>query len=598
MVTHFFRLGETESESISPLLFSSQQFRMLMIMDQSSADKTTKPHQSLARMAKKLLGGQKKTIFEARLPSIEPSVTDSANSSPPTTGSTPASESTRSPIKLLPAEQLVLPVSPLKETVIFPHTESVLTFGRARSINALKSALQTHNLVVLVNQKKGKTDKPQPGDLFDVGTLAMIDRTLKTDQQFNALVHGTGRVKIIRYLRTEPFLLAQVIKLADVVEHDEELTALTTHLQKEFRRAIQMGKAVEFLNFMKLMGGVSESELVDQIASTLESESTIKQTILETLEVKVRMSLVLKQLSHEMKVLEIEKDVAHKTQAKFDKYMRENVLRERLRTIQKELGELDEEEELSQDYDQRLKKLEAPPEVKEKIAKEVKKLKMMSVNNPEGGYVRSWLDTIFELPWSQRHPGSVDLHTAQQILEQNHYGLKKVKERILEFMAVLKLKQINTDMAAADTPQTSSPSTHKPPAKSNSQTLTAKTATLPTILCFVGPPGVGKTSIGRSIAQALGREFVKASLGGIRDEAEIRGHRRTYVGAMPGRIIAGLKQIKTKNPVFMLDEIDKIGQDFRGDPSSALLEALDPEQNFAFEDHYLDVPFDLSEVLF
>jgi len=494
---------------------------------------------------------------------------------------------------LLPTNQLVLPVIPVRDGILFPSTESVLTFGRQPSITAIKSSIKTRNLVVLVSQKNENLENPKPSDLYTVGTLAMVDRTLNGDGYVNALVKGIGRVKIIRYIKTQPNFMAQVVKLEDVFEKDEELTALATHLQKVFRKAVHNGKTVEFLNFMKLMSGVNESEMADQIASSLNAKTPKKQTILETLDVKERIKLIIEQLSQEMKVLEIEKDVAHKTQAKFDKHMRENVLRERLRTIQKELGEIDDEEETANEYEAQLKKLKAPKAIKEKITKELKKLKQLSMNNPEGGYIRSWLDTMFELPWGHYNKGNFNLKKAQAILEKNHYGLPKVKDRILEYIAVLQLTQEQSKtQTAASTKQSKSKN------KDADRDLVKKNQYLPTILCFVGPPGVGKTSIGKSVAEALGREFVKVSLGGIRDEAEIRGHRRTYVGAMPGRIVAGMKQAKSMNPVFMLDEIDKIGTDFRGDPSAALLEALDPEQNHGFEDHYLDVPFDLSQALF
>jgi ATP-dependent Lon protease len=472
-------------------------------------------------------------------------------------------------LRPLPAEQLVLPVVPVREGVLFPSTESVLTFGRPLSVKAIQESAQSKNLVVLLTQRKMTTEEPGPTDLYEIGTLGMVERTLKTDDQVNALVRGIGRVKILRYVRTSPSLLAQVIKLEDETVRDEELKALAGHLQKEFRKAVHMGKPVEFLNFMKLMSGVTDGELVDQIASTLSIKTKDKQGILETVNVKDRMKMVITHLTREMKVLEIEKDVVHKTQAKFDKHMRESVLRERLRTIQKELGEVDDEEEVVQEYEVKFKKTKFPIEVKDKVAKEIKRLRQMSVNNPESGYVRTWLDTVFELPWGVKSKANVNLKKAEKVLAQNHYGLKEVKDRILEYMAVLQLKQ-----------------------------ATEEKGKLPTILCFVGPPGVGKTSIGKSIAEALGRSFAKVSLGGIRDEAEVRGHRRTYVGAMPGRIINGIKQAKTMNPVFMLDEVDKVGADFRGDPSAALLEALDPEQNHAFEDHYLDMAFDLSDVIF
>lgn len=508
---------------------------------------------------------------------FDQSKTDSISSSEPSNLSnsdeTNESDSPEVTFRSLPSTQLVLPVVPIREGVLFPSTESVLTFGRPLSILAIQESVRSQNLVVLLTQKKMSQDDPSPADLYEVGTLAVVERTLKTDDQVNALVRGIGRVKILRYVRTEPSLLAQVLKLDDETEKDDELRALATHLQKEFRKAVHMGKPVEFLNFMKLMSGVTEGELVDQIASTLNIKTKEKQDLLETVNVKDRMKRVITHLTREMKVLEIEKDVVHKTQAKFDKHMRESVLRERLRTIQKELGELDDEEEVVNEYEQKLKKAKLPADIRDKVNKELKRLKQMSVNNPEAGYIRTWLDTMLELPWGLRSKANIEITKAEKVLERNHYGLKEVKDRILEYMAVLELKQEQAQKKE-------------------------EKAKLPTILCFVGPPGVGKTSIGKSIAEALGRNFTKVSLGGIRDEAEIRGHRRTYVGAMPGRIINGIKQAKTMNPVFMLDEVDKVGADFRGDPSAALLEALDPEQNHAFEDHYLDVPFDLSDVIF
>ncbi|MBW7955984.1 endopeptidase La [Patescibacteria group bacterium] len=466
-------------------------------------------------------------------------------------------------------EVLTLPVVPIREGVLFPNTESVLTFGRVISVEAVNQAKRANNMVVLLSQREPNTDIPNQDQMYEVGTLAVVERTLSTEGQLNALVRGTGRVRVLKFVTNRPYILAEVEKLDDISQDDEEAKALSAHLQKEFKRAVQMGKPVEFLNFMKLMSGMNDGELVDQIASTLTLDTEEKQKILETLNIKRRLKQVIDHLAKEMKVLEIEKDVASKTQQKFDKSMRENVLRERVKVIQKELGEIDDEEEILTEYEQKLKKLKLPAEAKQKIVKEMRRLKQMSVNNPEGGYLRTWLDTVLELPWGKSSKGNVELDKAQKVLDKNHYGLKEVKDRIVEYIAVLQLKQKNT-----------------------------QDSRLPTILCFVGAPGVGKTSIGKSIAESLGRKFVKVSLGGVRDEAEIRGHRRTYVGAMPGKIINGMKQAKTMNPVFMLDEIDKLSFDYRGDPSAALLEALDPEQNGGFEDHYLDMPFDLSDVIF
>ncbi len=472
----------------------------------------------------------------------------------------------------LPTNQLKLPVVPLKEGLLFPVTESVLTFGRKVSLAGLKAANKNpQKLVILVAQKNSTINLPRPKDLYEVGTLAVVERTINTDESVNALVRGIGRVKIQQYTQEKPYLEATVIRLLDIEVNDDETKALASHLQKSFRKTVQMGKQIEFLNFMKLLGGVKAGELADQIASTLNISTLEKQTILETIDVKQRLKTVADHLGREIKVLEIEKDVVFKTQEKFDKHMRESILRERLRTIQKELGEIDDEDELADAYFSKLKKLKVNSEIKKTIKKEIKRLRQMSPNNPEAGYIRSWLDIVFELPWGKTTHEKVDLKSAQKVLDQHHYGLADVKDRVLEYIAVLQFKQKNK-------------ATDK--------------ETTPTILCFAGPPGVGKTSIGKSIAKALGREFVKVSLGGIRDEAEIRGHRKTYVGAMTGKIIAGIKQAKTMNPVFMLDEVDKIGNDFRGDPAAALLEVLDPEQNKEFVDHYLDLPFDLSKTIF
>jgi len=470
-------------------------------------------------------------------------------------------------------EEAILPIIPIKEGVLYPSTESVLTFGRKLSQKSVRKALKGSKLVVLVTQKRSNLEEPTVDDLYTVGTLATLERALDTTTQLNVLARGIERVGIIEFTQTSPFY-GKIKVLKEVLNKDSESEALAKHLQQEFHNSIQMGRSVEFLSFMKLMSGATESELTDQIASTLINSTKEKQKILETLDVKERMRLVAARLSHEIEILKIEKDVVNKTQTKMSQAMRENVLRERLRTIQKELGEVEDEAEMADEYDKKLRKLKCTPEIKEKVAKEIKKMRQMSPYNPETGYLRSWLDAFFELPWGKLSKGNYNIGKAEKILAKNHYGLPKVKERILEFIAVLQHKQ-NLEKSSDKADQT-----------------------IPTILCFVGPPGVGKTSIGRSVAEALGRKFTKVSLGGVRDEAEIRGHRRTYVGAMPGRIINGIKQAGTMNPVFMLDEVDKLASDYKGDPSSALLEALDPEQNFGFEDHYLDVPFDLSQVLF
>lgn len=518
----------------------------------------SKPNNQLNTLINRLK--RKKDILNHQLKPTQNSV---ASLKPPQSTS-----SSVSPI--LPTNQLSLPVIPIREGVLFPNTESILTFGRKISLNAIEAVNQTDKLIILLTQKKARTPKPKPEELYQIGTLALVERTLKTEENISALVRGIGRVKVINYIQLKPYIRANILKIDDIFIKDNETMALASHLQRIFKQVVQMGKPVEFLNFMRLMSGVNEGQLADQIASTLNIKTIAKQKLLEIINVKDRIKKIIAYLNKEIKILQIEKDVVHKTQAKFDKHMRESVLRERMKTIQKELGEIEDDESVAIDYEQKLKKIKLNENVKEKIEKEIKRLKQMSVNNPESGYVRTWLDTIFELPWNQENTININLIKAKAILEKNHHALDEVKDRIQEYIAVLQLRQEKN--------------------KNNKHAST--------ILCFVGPPGVGKTSIGRSIAEALGRKFTKISLGGIRDEADIRGHRRTYVGAMVGRIIKGIMQAKTTNPIFMLDEIDKIGQDFRGDPAAALLEVLDPEQNRSFEDHYLDFPFDLSQVMF
>ncbi|OGV92604.1 endopeptidase La [Microgenomates group bacterium RIFCSPLOWO2_01_FULL_47_10] len=463
-----------------------------------------------------------------------------------------------------------LPLVPLREGVVFPHAEAVLTFGRPKSNAGIEASFRSDRLVVFVTQKNPRISEPGFEDIYTIGTLCTIERILKTNGEINALVRGMSRVKINSLEAKEPFLVARVEELPETVEQSDEMSGLEKHVLHNFKKAVNIGKSVDFMMFMRVMGGVTSSELADQVSTNLDVTTAQKQELLEILDVKKRLESVSDYLSQELKILEIEKNIATKTQKKFDKSMRETVLRERLKTIQKELGEEDENKDVKELKD-KIIKAKMPEDVEAKALKELNRLEAMTNFNPESGYIRTYLDWLCDLPWSMSSDNDVTIKKAAAILEADHYGLKEVKERILEYLAVMQLKS----------------------------KLKAKASRFgPTILCFVGPPGVGKTSIGRSIARALNRKFIKISLGGIRDEAEIRGHRRTYVGAMPGRIIQGIKTAETNNPVFMLDEIDKIGIDFRGDPSAALLEALDPEQNSEFSDHYLEVPFDLSKVMF
>jgi ATP-dependent Lon protease len=459
-------------------------------------------------------------------------------------------------------EKLV-PVIPIRDGIIFPNTDSVLTFGRPKSLAALDSAFQKERIVCFVLQKNARLNDPAPDDLHKMGTLSRIERMIKTDGEINAQVKGLSRVEIVSYERHDSYFMAKIREIPDVFEDTEEVKALCNHLTNEFRKAMNFGKSADFLLFMNIMSENTPSELADLVASALSIKPQEKQELLETMDVKARLRKVTELLAKEIKILELERRIASKTQERFEKGAREAMLRERLRTIEEELGEKEEHSEMRQLLS-RIKDAKMPEDVEEKAKKELTKLQNMNQFNPEAGYIRNYLDLMVSLPWSKESPDSADIKTAEKILDEDHFGLQKAKERITEYLAVYKLS-----------------GKMKGP-----------------ILCFAGPPGVGKTSIGKSIARALGREFVRVSLGGIRDEAEIRGHRRTYVGALPGRMLQGIKDAGTKNPVFMLDEIDKVGSDFRGDPSSALLEALDPEQNSEFSDHYLEVPFDLSNVMF
>jgi ATP-dependent Lon protease len=473
--------------------------------------------------------------------------------------------------------QKIAPLVPLRTGVIFPHTESILTVGRRKSTAAVENAFKANGLICFVTQRNPTIAEPNIEDIYSVGTLCAVQRTLKTNGEVSALIKAIARVEIENIHKKSPFLLATVSEIPEITETSDELKALSKYLANQLKRAVNLGKPIDFLVFMRLMSDVSPVELTNQVANILDIKDAEKQALLEIPETKLRLEKVSDYLAHELKILEIETSIKVKTQKKFDKSMRETVLRERMRTIQKELGEEEEDREIL-DLRKKIKAAEMPAEVEKKAGKELERLAKMHIYNPESGYIRTYLDWLIDMPWSKRTANNVSLKNAQKVLENDHYGLKEVKERVLEYLAVMQLKALAAKKAKR--------------AKKEEETRG------PTILCFVGAPGVGKTSMGKSIARALGRKFVRISLGGIRDEAEIRGHRRTYVGALPGRIIQGIKNGGTKNPVFMLDEIDKVGNDFRGDPSAALLEALDPEQNSEFSDHYLEIPFDLSEVMF
>jgi ATP-dependent Lon protease len=478
-----------------------------------------------------------------------------------------------------------IPLVAIRGSVVFPHTDAVLSFGRKKSVAAVNSAFQEDRVIGVFTQKDSRIPDPGKEDLFKIGTIATISQMMSTEGEIHAVVKGQARIKLIDIVSFEPFLLAKIEEISTKKEQVSEIEATANKVSDLFKKAINLGKQAEIMAVMRLVSGkVEPEELADQVASLLDIKTRKKQEILEMNSLKTRLLTVLEHLSHEVNVLELEKTISTKTQKRFEDQMRKAMLREKKKTIEEELGEIDDgdlsSEELGE-YKKKIREAGMPGEVREKAEKELKRLLQLSPHNPEGGYIRNYLDWLCDMPWSKASPNNVSISNAAKILEEDHYGLKKAKERILEYLAVMQIKKKEIS---------------KKKDKKNKKYKNGDSQ--PTILCFIGPPGVGKTSIGKSIAGSLGREFVRMSLGGIRDEAEIRGHRRTYVGALPGRIIQGIKNAGTKNPVFMLDEIDKLGVDFRGDPSSALLEALDPEQNREFSDHYLEVAFDLSEVMF
>jgi ATP-dependent Lon protease len=474
-------------------------------------------------------------------------------------------------------KEKILPVVAIRQPVIFPHIETTLTFGRTKSMAAVNAAFRSNRLLCLFTQKDPRLNDPDLNDLYRIGVVARVEDVIEEKNIRHAFIKGLVRVRLESLQTKEPFLIGGVTEVGDVIENSPEIRALYKNLLADFQKAINFGKSVDARVIIRLMSGVDPAELADQVAYVLDLETTKKQKLLEMTDVRQRLEKITEYLASEIRILDLEKTIASKTQKKFDKSMREAILRERKKTIEEELGEISEEDEELKVYEKKIKEAKMPKEAREKAKNELKRLTKMNPNHPEVGYIRTYLDWLTEMPWSKSSANKHSITKAGKVLEEDHYGLKKAKERVVEYLAVMKLKE-----------------------KSQMKKEKKKKEEMggPTILCFIGPPGVGKTSIGKSIARALDRKFIRMSLGGIRDEAEIRGHRRTYVGAMPGRIIQGIKNAGTNNPVFMLDEIDKVGIDFRGDPSAALLEALDPEQNFAFSDNYLEVPFDLSKVMF
>ena len=469
--------------------------------------------------------------------------------------------------------QRTIPIVAIRGSVIFPHTDSILSFGRSKSIDAVNAAFQDDRIVAIFNQKDPNTTEPKISDLYEIGTIATVSQMMSTDNEIHAMIKGQARVHLDEVLAEEPYFIGRVSEVIETDMQTDVVDALANQLLESFKKAVNLGKGVEITTVMKILSGqIAPIELVDCVASLLDIKIEDKQKLLETISVEERLKKVIELIGHEVNVLDLERTISVKTQKKLEDKMKKAMLYEKKRVIEEELedGAPDDEVNDMKEYKKKIKHAKMPKEVEEKAFKELKRLEQMSQNNPESGYVRNYLEWLIDMPWAVESPNDVSVINASKILDKDHYAIDKTKERILEYLSVMKMK------------------------KKSKKTEEAQ----PTILCFIGPPGVGKTSIGRSIAKALGRKFARVSLGGIRDEAEIRGHRRTYVGAMPGRVIQGIKNAGTNNPVFMLDEIDKLGQDYRGDPSSALLEILDPEQNKEFSDHYLEVPFDLSKVMF
>jgi ATP-dependent Lon protease len=460
-----------------------------------------------------------------------------------------------------------LPVLLLRDIVVFPYMIAPLFVGREKSKNAIDNALSSHRMILLLTQKDMEVEDPKREDVYDVGTVALIMRMLKLpDGRVRILAQGLIRAKIESFEDEQGFVQAQisVIHEPELPDKGIEAEALIRNVRNGLEKATSLGKNLP-PEVLIIAANVEEmGRLADLTAANLELKVDEAQKILEIVDSSQRLKRVYELLTKELELLDMQSRISTEAKGEMDKLQRQYFLRQQMKAIQKELGEGTELQEEIKAYQDRLAKLKVAEEVREELEKQISRLAQMHPESAETAVVRTYLDWMFALPWDKTTVDNLDLRKAKKILDEDHYGLEKVKERILEYLAVRSLsKKI------------------KGP-----------------ILCFVGPPGVGKTSLGRSIARALGRQFIRISLGGVRDEAEIRGHRRTYVGAMPGRIIQGIRRTGSANPVFMMDEVDKIGADFRGDPSSALLEVLDPEQNFSFRDHYVGVPFDLSKVMF
>jgi ATP-dependent Lon protease len=463
-----------------------------------------------------------------------------------------------------PGEVHSYPVLPLRDIVVFPHMIVPLFVGREKSIRALEEVMKNDGFIMLATQKNASDDDPAPDAIFEVGTLASVLQLLKLpDNTVKVLVEGVGRARVGKYSDRTEYFEAEAVALADAEESAVEVEALSRSVVSEFENYVKLNKKIS----AEVVGVVQQitdyAKLADTVASHLAIKIPDRQAILETLTVTGRLEKVLGFMESEISVLQVEKRIRSRVKRQMEKTQREYYLNEQMKAIQKELGDDEGRDELT-DLEEKINKTKLSKDAREKALHEMKKLRQMSPMSAEATVVRNYLDWLLSIPWNKKSKVKKDLVAAQAVLDNDHYGLEKVKDRIVEYLAV----------------------------QSRANKLTGP------ILCLVGPPGVGKTSLGKSIAKATGREFVRVSLGGVRDEAEIRGHRRTYIGSMPGKIVQSMKKAKTTNAFFLLDEVDKMGADFRGDPSSALLEVLDPEQNATFADHYLEVDYDLSNVMF
>jgi len=458
-----------------------------------------------------------------------------------------------------------VPLLPLRDIIVFPHMVVPLFVGRQRSIKALEEATQKQSLIFLSSQKDAKTNDPSEDDIYKIGTLGSVVQMLKLpDGTVKVLIEGKRRARVAKFVSNPEFFLVDIEEAPEVVERNTEIEALVREVHSTFENYVKLKKKIPPEMVMSVSSIDEPSRLADTIVAHLGIKLEDRQNLLETFNAAERLEKVLGHMRAEIEILEVERRIRSRVKKQMERSQKEYYLNEQMRAIQKELGEKDEFKNEIQEIEDKLKQKKLSAEAKDKVEKELKKLKMMSPMSAEATVVRNYIDWILSLPWNEFTDDKLDINEAERVLEDDHYGLEKVKERILEYLAVQSLVgKINGP-----------------------------------ILCLVGPPGVGKTSLGRSIARATGRKFIRVSLGGGRDEAEIRGHRRTYIGALPGKIIQSMKKAGSSNPVFLMDEIDKMSTDFRGDPSSALLEVLDPEQNAAFNDHYLDLDYDLSKVMF